>query len=514
MKICYSRQMRKLDETSINEFGIPGVVLMENAAAAVVREIEGLKLFDRRAAVFCGTGNNGGDGFAIARLLHNKGWQVDVLLCGDEGKIKGDALVNYRIIKKLNLPIHLIGDSQIGAAAILAGKSALIVDALLGTGFKGELSGLYKKIIGIMNDSQSFIVSVDIPSGLDSDTGFFAGDCIRADMTVTFQLPKLGLVVNDGPEACGRLIAADISIPGEAIEEAGLQISLTDLGIVKGVLKKRSYNTHKGTYGRVLVVAGSKGMVGAGVMASKAVLRSGAGTVVLAVPESIQSAVNAHVVELMTKGLSDNQKGYLQEACIPQIHEASAESDCLLVGSGLTVEADVRKVVFELVRSSDVPLVIDADGLNALAYDLDVLKEKKADIVITPHPGEMARLMRCSTIDVQRNRLESARKLAAQYGIVVVLKGFRTVVALPDGSIYINPTGNPGMATAGSGDVLAGVIAGFAAQGYKASDAAICGVYVHGAAGDAAAEKNGEYGLTAGDIIENVTHTIKNITGK
>ncbi len=513
MKICSSSQMRKLDETSIKDYGIPGVVLMENAAAATVREIEALKLERSAAAVFCGTGNNGGDGFVIARLLHNRGWQVEVLLCGDEAKVKGDALINLEIIQKLELPVYKLAEPELPSAAAIAGKSALLVDALLGTGFRGALSDFYRKIIGIMNLAGKPVVSVDIPSGLDSDTGFIDSECVRADVTVTFQLPKLGLVINDGPEACGKLVTTDISIPAKAIAEAGLQINLTEPDIIKGILKKRRCNTHKGTYGRVLAVACSKGMAGSGILSAEAALRSGAGTVVLAVPESVQNAVSAHVLEVMTKGLADNETGILQEACLAQIKESLKESDSLLIGPGLTTAEGTVKVVSELVRSSEVSLVIDADGLNALAQDMSVLKNKKAEIIITPHPGEMARLLGCSAAVVQRDRLELAGKLACQYGIIVVLKGFRTVIALPDGTFYINPTGNPGMATAGSGDVLAGIIAAFVAQGYKAKEAAVCGVYIHGAAGDAAAEKNGEYGLTAGDIIKNVPHTIRNIIG-
>lgn len=501
--------MKRLDEISINEYGIPGVVLMENAGSAVVREIEKLNVAERYAKVVCGTGNNGGDGFVIARHLYNKGWRVKVLVCGEEERIKGDALVNLQIAKRMGIPICFAEGNPASLPEDFVCDSPLVVDALLGTGFKGKLRGLYKEAVDRINSSNGCVVAVDIPSGLDADTGFAGEACVRADITVTFQLPKLGLLINDGPEACGSLAVKDISIPEAAVCNAGLHLNLLEKDMIETMLPKRKRNTHKGSFGSVLIAACSKGMEGSGIMASKAALRSGAGIVRLALPESLQKSVSAGVLEIMTKGLEDGGSGIIVEACIPQLLEAAGKSSALLIGPGLTDSEDIRAIMHKVVESCTIPVIIDADGLNAIAADPGILKKRRSEIVITPHPGELARLCGCSSSDIQQDRLGYAGRFAGEFNVIVVLKGFRTIIAFPDGTAYINPTGNPGMATAGSGDVLAGMIAGFAAQKMKLSDAVLCGVYLHGAAGDRGAEEIGEYGLTAGDIIENIPHTIK-----
>lgn len=506
--------MKKLDEISIKKYGIPGIVLMENAGLSVVNEIEALSLLRKTVSVVCGTGNNGGDGFVIARHLYCRDWEINVFICGDPGKIKGDALTNLNITKKLDIPIFTIDENSIDFFKNLINDSSLIVDALIGTGFNGSLSSFYKRIIEEINNSRSFIVSVDIPSGLNGDSGFADYDCVRAHKTVTFQLPKAGLLINDGPKACGDLAIRDIAIPKEAIHNAALKLNLIDFDMIKGKLPLRNSNTHKGSYGRTFIIAGSSGMTGAAVMSARASLKSGAGSVLLGVPESLQSIVSIGLNEIMTRGFQDNGRGVFDKACMGGLLEIADKSDSLLVGPGLTSSEDISAIVVGIIENCTVPVVIDADGLNAISQDAGILKKRKAEIIITPHPGEMARLMGCEISEVQADRIGIAQDFARDKGLIVVLKGYRTVVALPDGTIFINPTGNPGMATAGSGDVLAGIIAGFLAQGFKAPDAAICGVYIHGAAGDNAAEETGEYGLTAGDIIENISHTIKNITGK
>lgn len=503
--------MKKLDEISTNEYGIPGLVLMENAGLAVVQQIEKLDIPKKHAVVICGTGNNGGDGFVIARHLYNRGWKVNVLVCGNAGKIKGDALVNHTAARNIGVPFYGIDDNSIDLAERLIREGSLIVDAMLGTGVKGTLRGLYRTIVEKVNESDAYTISVDIPSGLDADTGFSGEGCIAADCTVTFQLPKVGLVINDGPKACGDLKVADISIPEAAVTSMKLSMNLLEKDMIKELIPNRDFNTHKGSFGRVFAAACSKGMEGSGLLSAKAALRSGAGTVLLGLPDSLKRFFSSDAPEIMTMGLEDKGTGKLAKECILQLLETAEKSSTLLIGPGLTNDEDIREIMNEVIMNCKVPMVIDADGLNAIASNPEVLKRRKAEIVITPHPGEMARLCGCKTMDIQRDRLGYAGRFAEDFGVAVVLKGYRTIIALPDGMIYINPTGNPGMATAGSGDVLAGIISGFAAQKFKLSDAAVCGVYIHGAAGDCAAGKIGEYGLKAGDIIENIPHTIKNI---
>lgn len=506
--------MKRLDEISINEYGIPGLVLMENAGLAVVEELEALSLPEKRGLVLCGTGNNGGDGFVIARHLHNRGWSVSIIICGEAGKIKDDALTNLHIARRMGIPLYSIEKASTKFFRSIVTESPLIVDALLGTGFKGELKGLLKSIIGIVNESKARVVSVDIPSGLDADTGFSGGGCIFAELTVTFQLPKVGLLINEGPKTCGILKVKDISIPKAAVAAAELRMDLLDEDMIRALLTPRASNTHKGSFGSVLVAACSKGMEGSGLMSSMAALRSGAGIVRLGLPDSLRKPMAASAMEIMTLGLEDKGTGILTEACIPQLLESARNSSVLLIGPGLTAGEGIRQLMAEVIRSCPVPMVIDADGLNAVSADPDILKERKEDIVITPHPGEMARLCGCSGAEIQRDRIGYAVRFAREHDVIVVLKGYRTIIATPEGNVSINPTGNPGMATAGSGDVLAGIIAGLAAQKFKLEAAARCGVYIHGAAGDYAAAGVGEYGLTAGDIIGNIPHTIKSIAGK
>ena len=501
--------MKRIDEISINEYGIPGVVLMENAGLAVVEELERLNMPVKCAEVICGTGNNGGDGFVIARHLHNRGWKVNVCVCGEAGKIKGDALTNLQIARHIGISVKSIEENSAGFPAGFINDAPLIVDALLGTGFRGRLKDLYKDAVDRINKSKAWVVSVDIPSGLDADTGFFVDGCVMADCTVTFQIPKAGLLINDGPKACGKLKIKDISIPKAAIDAMELHLNLLEEDIIKGMLPPRDCNTHKGSFGSVLVAACSRGMEGSGIMSSRAALRSGAGIVILALPASLQRLMCTGALEIMTKELEDKGAGILAEECIPQLLETAERSSTLLIGPGLTDSGSIGAIMAEVIRNCTIPMVIDADGLNAISSNPGILKKRKGEIVITPHPGEMARLCGCSSTDIQKDRLGYAKRFSEEFDVTVVLKGYGTIIALSDGTAFINPTGNPGMATAGSGDVLAGIIAGFAAQKLKLTDAALCGVYIHGAAGDCAAGKIGEYGLTAGDIIENIPHTIK-----
>ncbi len=516
MKVCSSQQMRISDEVSIRDYGIPGIVLMENAALGVIKAIKkdiakGVLPGKGEAVILCGTGNNGGDGFAIARHLISIDWKVSVMIWGDKNKISGDALTNLKIIEKLGITVRLSDETSCFFTDIV--KRDLIIDAILGTGFKGELRPSVKAIASFLNSSKANVISVDIPTGLNSDTGFMEEVCIKARKTVTLGLPKIGQVINDGPYYCGELVVEGLSIPKEVYDKVGIERYLINDAFIKEHIKPRKTDSHKGTYGNVFIIAGSKGMAGAGMLSSEAALRGGAGIVKLGVLESLLDVVSGKVPEIITKGFKEDDEGCLSMEAIDEVNEEYKKASVILIGPGLGVGEGASHVLFSLINNSLIPLVVDADGLNILANKPSALLESKGDIVITPHPGEMARLMGISVKDVQSDRLGIAEKFAKLFRVVVVLKGYRSIIATPWGETWINPTGNPGMATAGSGDVLAGIIAAFIAQGFKAHLGAICGAYIHGCSGDKGAEEMGQWGMAATDIIRFIPHTIKEIGG-
>jgi len=508
--------MRISDEISIKDYLIPGIVLMENAALGVMKEIEkeikcgGLPK-KGNSLIICGTGNNGGDGFAIARHLVSIGWRTKIIICGDYNKITGDALINLKIIENMGLSINYVNKGDID---LISNKPDLIIDSILGTGFKGELKPEIQFIAESINSNNAYVISVDIPTGLNSDTGFIDSVCVKADKTVTLGLPKIGLVINEGPAHCGELSVEGLTIPNEVYDKAGVNKYLTDENFLCEYLLERNKNSHKGTYGKVLAIACSKEMTGAGLLASEAALHSGAGIVELAVPESLINAVSGKVPEIITRGLLESKDGYISSADSDKIIREYGGTSSMLIGPGLGISDEVFNMLVKLIKECDNTIVIDADGLNALARRTSVLNDKVGKIILTPHPGEMARLMDISIDDIQRDRIGVAEKFAKEYQVVVVLKGYRTIIATPWGETWINPTGNPGMATAGSGDVLSGIIAALTAQGLEAHIAAICGAFIHGYAGDVASETLGEWGITAKDIIRFTPYAIKNILQK
>lgn len=510
--------MRKADEISIRDYFIPGIVLMENAASGVINEIDkGIKSGSLPqtgiAAIVCGTGNNGGDGFAVARHLKSKGWFPEVFICGDDKKIAGDALTNLEIIKKLEVPISLLEEKGILVLNEMISKSHIVVDAILGTGYKGRLKPYIETVVDMINSQSSYIISIDSPTGLNSDTGFAESSCVMATKTVTLGLPKIGLVINDGPNYCGELVVEGLSIPEKAYDMVGITRYLTDNSFVSTFIKSRRQNSHKGTFGRVFVVAGSKGMAGAGLLSSNAALRIGAGIVELAVPMCLFNIVSGKVPEIITRELREDKNGYICSESSESIIKGAMNASVLLMGPGLGFSEGVGDAVFNAIRTYKNPIIIDADGLNCISVNPSILLERVEETIVTPHPGEMARLMGISTKEVQQDRLSLAEKFASKYKVIVVLKGFRTIISTPWGETWINPTGNPGMATAGSGDVLSGVIAGLIAQGLSAFEAAVCGTFIHGASGDRAADYLGQWGMTAADIIRFIPHTIKHIGG-
>jgi hydroxyethylthiazole kinase-like uncharacterized protein yjeF len=505
MKIVTPAQMNDIDHACINEFGIPGIVLMENAALKVVEEaVKNLgDAKGKRVLVFAGKGNNGGDAFAAARHLYNKGSAVKVYITALKKDVGGDAAINLNALEKSGVEVKgLISEEQLAEVELELLNCELVIDGIFGTGFRGEAKGVAAGVITRINNSNKPVISIDIPSGLNGETGRVNGICVKADKTVTFGLPKIGLLIHPGCEYVGQLIVADIGIPRKVIEGAGLKTNLIEQHQVTAIIPRRRDDSNKGDYGKVLLVSGSPGMTGSGCLAAAAALRTGAGLVYMGVPQKLAQVYGAAVHEPVIIPLEDKGTGSISVSCIPTLLKAMKGKSIIAAGPGLSASEDVVEAVRELIANAEVPLVLDADALNAISTDLSMLKRLNVEAVITPHPGEMARLAGMSVSDVQSNRLEVAREFSSKWNVITVLKGSRTVVAKPDGTLFINTTGNSGMATGGAGDVLTGVIASLAAQGAKPVDAAVAGVYLHGLAGDIAAQVKGEYSLIAGDIVE------------
>jgi NAD(P)H-hydrate epimerase len=505
MRVVTAEEMQRLDQTTIRDIGIPGLVLMENAGLKVVEAVVDIlrDVRGKTVTVFAGKGNNGGDGFVAARHLLNMGVDVRVLLFGDPKEIKGDAKTNLDILTAMGHKMHpIINVNSVNIVKLAMVSTDLVVDAIFGIGFKGSVDEHIGNIIEIINAAGNPVVAVDIPSGLEANTGKAHGPCIRAARTVTFGLPKIGLLVYPGVEYTGKLIVADISIPRTVIDKQGSKKFLLTPELVRAWMPKRLPESHKGTFGRVAVIGGAEGMTGAAALAGMAALRAGAGLVTLGVPRSLHGLMEIKLTEVMTRPLPETDRKSISRDAMDEVRELVAWADVVAIGPGISTEPATQELIRDLVAGLTKPAVIDADGLNALAGHTGLLEKCRAPLVLTPHPGEMARLWGIKTAEVQDNRIEVATEAAKKWGATVVLKGARTLITASDGTLYINPTGNPGMATGGSGDVLTGIIAGFLAQGLSLVQAGAAGAYFHGLAADSAAACKGEPGLVAGDILD------------
>lgn len=504
MKAATANEMREIDRSAIQDYGVPGAVLMENAGVAVVRQLETIidQVADRKFCILAGKGNNGGDGYVIARHLVNQGARVKVFLLGEKTAVSGDAKINLDIIDRMGIDvIEIVTERDWDKIKVAATFADCLVDALLGTGFRGEIEGELALLIDIINAAGKLVVAVDIPSGVNADTGQVCGKAVEATHTVTFGLPKPGLFLYPGADYTGELTVADIGIPAAIAAEQQIKQNIVMAGMIRSILPRRSPAAHKGMSGRVAVVAGSRGLSGAAAMAAEGALRAGAGLITLAAPGSLQDVLAIKLTEVMTRPLDETPAGTVSQDAVAEIAALAAGSDVLAIGPGLGRDASTMAAVRAVIESAECPLVIDADALYALAGYTDMLADCAALPVLTPHPGEMARLTGLSTQAVNADRVGVARQAALDWGSIVVLKGARTVIAFPDGEVYINTTGNAGMATGGTGDVLTGIIASLIAQGLSSHDAAVAGVYIHGLAGDIAAA-SGMVGMAATDVIK------------
>ncbi|HBF38075.1 MAG TPA: bifunctional ADP-dependent NAD(P)H-hydrate dehydratase/NAD(P)H-hydrate epimerase, partial [Firmicutes bacterium] len=490
----FAEQMKRIDWLTQEQFGVSSAILMERAAIAVMDAMEERygALSGKRIYICCGKGNNGGDGFALARLLTEKMAHVTTVLAFEGNSVQGLAAQNMQLAIRFGVQTKLWNELTSNELR----EADIIIDALLGTGAIGEPSGPVAELISAVNRCGKPVVAVDIPSGVFVDTGGVNDIAIKADLTVTFGLPKPGLLCYPGVENTGQLIIRQVGFPRQLIEDEALHLNFLTDSDIRLLLPKRPSTAHKGTNGHLLVIGGSMGMTGAAVLASLAGLRIGCGLVTAGVRQDLSIVEKPAEVMLMPW---------------PELTHRWDNFQSFVFGPGLTTTEDGESFLFELLEHGQAPLVIDADGLNLMANNPKFFKHFQQPVVLTPHPGEMSRLSGMTVAEIQADRIGVARRFAEEWQVTLVLKGARTIVAAADGKVFINPTGNPGMATGGTGDVLAGVIGGLIAQGLEATDAAIAGVYLHGLAGDIAASELGPIGLIASDIISVLPNAIKRV---
>ncbi len=502
MKLVTGETMAEIDRRTIEEAGIPGAILMEKAGLGVADCAEAMLGPGKdQVMILCGSGNNGGDGFVAARLLAHRGYLVHVFLVGEVPEEEGEAAANYRILGNIGLEVIALKDDETLWQAIRDREYDLIIDALLGTGLKGEVRGIAGEAISFINSQETPVLSVDIPSGLDSTTGRILGQAVEANVTVTFGLPKIGLQVYPGCVYSGKVEIIDIGIPHYIVEEAPTNAVMLEKKWACQHYPRRSIEAYKGSCGRILIVGGSRGMTGAPLLAAQAAFRSGAGVVTLGVPASLNDIIEIKATEVISCPLSESTPGLLGSAALEQVMERSKSNDFLVLGPGLGGGEGIEELVAGILKESHLPVILDADGINALPGPR-ILKDRRAKTILTPHYGEMARLLGVSKEEVLEVPFEVARAFAREWEVILVLKGPHTLVALPDGNVFVNTSGNPGLATAGAGDVLTGVIAGIMGQNISLTEAVAMGVYLHGRAGDLAVAEKGIYGINAGDLVE------------
>jgi NAD(P)H-hydrate epimerase len=508
MKVATAEQMQELDRKAIETYRIPGIVLMENAGRGAAEVISNAfpDILKKRVAIIAGKGNNGGDGFVIGRYFLNRGIPVKAFLLADPKVLRGDAETAFQIFLRMKgevIPIPSSKDYQKVKRDLE--KFDLLIDSIFGTGLDAEVRGYYREVIDHLNTLQKPMVAVDIPSGLDANTGKPLGTAIRASLTVTFGLPKVGQLISPGIDYVGTMKIIDIGIPRRLVEEEKFQTYiLEDEDIRKWLSMPRHPDTHKGDYGHLLVIAGSVGKTGAAAMACEAALRMGAGLVTLAIPKSLNGIMEMKLTEVMTEPLPETPKQTLSLRAFNSILRLCENKKALIVGPGIGTFKETQSLILKLIKTLDLPIVLDADGLTALATQPKIIPATNRSLILTPHPGEMARLIGSTAKEIQENRIGISRKFSQSQHVHLVLKGHRTLIASPKGEIFINPTGNPGMASGGTGDVLAGMIGGLICQGFGILPCLQISVYLHGLAGDEVAREKGEKSLVATDLIQKI----------
>ena len=513
-RLATADQIQTFDKTAIVGLGIPGLVLMENAGRAFVDELgKRLTPLDgKNVIVVCGKGNNGGDGYVIARHLLNRGCRVEVIVLCRLSEVKGDAKTNLDILRKLIKEwkgalriLPLTTTSTFGRLR----PPDIIVDAIFGTGFKGKAAGIHQRAIRWINGQKSFVASVDICSGTDATTGMVEGEAVKADLTVTMGLAKIGHYVGSGREHSGEIVVADISIPKIVLEKEIVRTFRVTSEDVRATLPERPLTAHKYSVGKIFVLAGSRKFTGAPFMCAQAAMRTGAGAVILGTPKSLQPLLARKFTEVMIASLDETADGAVSLAAHDAIRERVEWADVVIAGPGLSRDPETQELMSKLMRELRKPLVLDADALFALAADPGALTGRRQPTIITPHTGELSAINGIPSSQIELLRVETSRKSARSLRSIVCLKGSPTVTASPEGETFLNPTGNPGMATIGSGDVLAGMIGSLIGQGVSPVAAAYGGVFLHGLAGDLAAESLGQRSMMALDILEHIPDALK-----
>ena len=504
MKVSTVEQMRNLDRGAIEKFKTPDTILMENAGEAVYFVIHTeFGIEGKRFIIFCGIGNNGGDGFVVARKLLSNGGLVTVFLLGDSEKLTGCAKDNFDTISTHPIRIERITSVEQITSSLF--YSDAVVDAIFGTGLTRDVGGIYKEVIELINDSQTTVFSVDIPSGINGDTGQIMGCAVKADYTITFGLPKLGNLLYPGFDLCGKLYVTHISFSPSLYNTDDIKVETND----PLPIPERGEDTHKGSYGKALFIAGSSNYLGAPYFAALSFLKAGGGLSYLASPESITNFLANKGSEIVFAPQRETQKGSLSLKARDDLLEFSERADLVVIGPGLSLNEETQELVRELTPEIKKPLIIDGDGITAISKDIGLIKKRKEVTILTPHLGEMSRITNLGIGEIQTNKVPLLFKTCRELNAIIILKGAHTLIGFPDERVFINMSGNPGMATAGSGDVLVGTIAAMFGLGFSTEESTRMGVFMHGLAGDLAMRDIGEEGIIAGDIMNYLPEAVR-----
>lgn len=504
MKVSRVGEMRYMDRYAIEKLDIPEEILMENAGLASLHVLANeIGIKNKNFVVFCGIGNNGGDGLVVARKIHSNGGLVKVFIVGNPEKFKGAARTNWNMISKLPIEVRIIKSAGEARKDVLHCHG--IVDALFGTGFDREATGLHKEIIQLINESGKMVLSLDIPSGVHGDTGEIMGAAVKADLTVTFGLPKIGNMLYPGYDLCGKLYVTHISFPPSLHNGDTIKVEINDY--LK--LPPRQKDVYKGRMGEVLFIAGAASYFGAPYFSALSFLKAGGGYARLAAPGSITPFIAMKGSEIVFIPQKETKAGSLSLENRDSLIELSEKMDMVVIGPGLSLDAETQQLVRELVRTIKKPILIDGDGITAIANELEMIRERKGETILTPHLGEMARIAKKDAGEIEKQKIDILQLTAISLHAFIVLKGAHSLIGYPDERVFINLSGNPGMATAGSGDVLTGTIAAMFGLGMSLEDAVRKGVFIHGFSGDLAAADKGEDGITAQDILDYLPLAIK-----
>ena len=504
MKVSSVAEMRNLDRRATEEFGIPEEILMEDAGdAAYFVMLRGTGIKDKKFVVFCGIGNNGGDGFVVARKIQSSGGSVKVFLLGDEKKLKGSTKKNFEIISRIGIDIEVV--NSIDSIKSDVTHSDAVVDSIFGTGLTRDVKGIYRDVIQLINDRGKKVFSIDIPSGINGDTGETMGCAVDADYTITLGLPKLGNVLYPGYERCGKLYLSHISFPPSLYDTEEIKVEINH----PLELPERERDTHKGNCGKVLFIAGSSNYLGAPYFSALSFLKAGGGVSYLATPKSISSFLAIKGGEIVFLPQKETSFGSLAVESKDEILELSKRAEMVVMGPGVSLNEETQRLVRELADMIEKPLLIDGDGITAIAKDMDIIKNREEATILTPHMGEMSRITGMDVDQINRDKIRVLQKTAKELKAIIVLKGAHSLIGYPDESVFINMSGNPGMATAGSGDILTGTIAAIFGLGLPILNATRIGVLLHGLSGDLAAQEKGEDGITAEDILNHLPNALK-----